>query len=249
MKLKSFRVMDFRSVKDSGWIDSEQITALIGTNESGKTNILLPLWKLNPADEGIIDLKDDLPRDMYHIYREANPKPVFIQAKYVLTEEEKEDLVDIAGHEPEEFSEIIVSKDYDDNYFWDFPYEREFETSNIDKAKNLILSCKEKLDNIKDFENKAESARFNKAFDILCKAENVFNDQNNTIETLKKSSDILQQFTDDIKTSMVCAAMSELLQKVSDLIGDADKTALKDVESVITYIKDNMPKYVYYSNY
>ena len=43
MKLTSFRVTEFRSVKDSGWIDAEDVTALIGTNESGKTNILLPL--------------------------------------------------------------------------------------------------------------------------------------------------------------------------------------------------------------
>lgn len=57
MILDSFRVTEFRSVQDSGWIDAEQITALIGTNESGKTNILLPLWKLNPANEGKIDLR------------------------------------------------------------------------------------------------------------------------------------------------------------------------------------------------
>lgn len=56
MKLLKFRVTEFRSVLDSGWIEVENITALIGTNESGKTNILLPLWKLNPADEGEIDL-------------------------------------------------------------------------------------------------------------------------------------------------------------------------------------------------
>ena len=74
MILKSFRVTEFRSVKDSGWIDAESITALIGTNESGKTNILLPLWKLNPADEGKIDLKTDLPRDKYHLYRSASPQ-------------------------------------------------------------------------------------------------------------------------------------------------------------------------------
>ena len=52
MLLTKFRVTEFRSVQDSGWIDTEQITALIGTNESGKTNIMLPLWKLNPAAEG-----------------------------------------------------------------------------------------------------------------------------------------------------------------------------------------------------
>lgn len=74
MKLLKFRVTEFRSVLDSGWIEVENITALIGTNESGKTNILLPLWKLNPADEGEIDLQDDLPRDKYHEYRNSKPK-------------------------------------------------------------------------------------------------------------------------------------------------------------------------------
>ena len=41
MVLHSFRVKEFRSVQDSGWIDAEQITALIGTNESGKSIIAI----------------------------------------------------------------------------------------------------------------------------------------------------------------------------------------------------------------
>lgn len=51
MLLVKFRVTEFRSVQDSGWIDAEQITALIGTNESGKEKInrspyirLMQLW-------------------------------------------------------------------------------------------------------------------------------------------------------------------------------------------------------------
>ena len=36
----------------SGWIEVDNVTSLIGTNESGKTNLLLPLWKLNPAKDG-----------------------------------------------------------------------------------------------------------------------------------------------------------------------------------------------------
>ncbi len=49
MKLTRFKVTNFRSVADSGWIEVDAVTALIGVNESGKTNLLLPLWKLNPA--------------------------------------------------------------------------------------------------------------------------------------------------------------------------------------------------------
>ena len=42
MKLKQFCVTNFRSVENSGWIEAEKVTALIGVNESGKTNLLLP---------------------------------------------------------------------------------------------------------------------------------------------------------------------------------------------------------------
>jgi predicted ATPase len=54
VRLIRFRVRDFRSVVDSDWIEVERVTALIGVNEPGKTNLLLPLWKLNPAREGEI---------------------------------------------------------------------------------------------------------------------------------------------------------------------------------------------------
>jgi len=52
MRLERFRVENFRSVDDSEWVDVDPVTAFIGVNESGKTNLLLPLWKLNPAREG-----------------------------------------------------------------------------------------------------------------------------------------------------------------------------------------------------
>ena len=66
MKLKRFRVTNFRSIADTGWIDANRVTALIGTNESGKSNILLALWKLKPVRDGQIDLKIDAPRKSYN---------------------------------------------------------------------------------------------------------------------------------------------------------------------------------------
>ena len=55
MRLTRFLVTNFRSVENSGWIDVDNVTALIGVNESGKTNLLVPLWKLNPATGGEIE--------------------------------------------------------------------------------------------------------------------------------------------------------------------------------------------------
>lgn len=145
MLLTKFRVTEFRSVEDSGWIDVEQITALIGTNESGKTNIMLPLWKLNPAAEGKIDLQDDLPREKYHIYRKADVKPVFIRAQYTLNPDEQTDLAKIIHCKPSEICSVIVSKDFDNNLFFEFPNEPEHNEGEdsfveIDGVKAYISS-------------------------------------------------------------------------------------------------------------
>src|SRR5689334_3104150 len=48
MRLSKFRVTNFRSVNDSGDIRVDRLTALVGRNESGKSNLLLALASLNP---------------------------------------------------------------------------------------------------------------------------------------------------------------------------------------------------------
>jgi hypothetical protein len=38
--LSRYRVSNFRSVSNSGWLSVDSVTALIGVNESGKTNLM-----------------------------------------------------------------------------------------------------------------------------------------------------------------------------------------------------------------
>ena len=145
MLLSRFRVTEFRSVQDSGWIDAEQITALIGTNESGKTNVMLPLWKLNPAADGEINLQDDLPRDKYHVYRNAEQKPIFIRAQYSLNGDEQAELAKIIRCDPTVLSAVIVERDFDGNYSYIFPNEPEHKNEedsfvDIDGVTEYIAS-------------------------------------------------------------------------------------------------------------
>lgn len=74
--------MNFRSVEDSGWIDCDDITTLVGINESGKSNLLLALWKLNPAREGAIDELHDLPVSQLSILRDKLTDVKFISAEF-----------------------------------------------------------------------------------------------------------------------------------------------------------------------
>ncbi len=49
MELIKFRILNFRSINDSGEITVDRLTSLVGRNESGKSNLLLALATLNPA--------------------------------------------------------------------------------------------------------------------------------------------------------------------------------------------------------
>ena len=51
MRLVSFRVTKYRSIEDSGEVNvDENITTFVGINESGKTNLMRALKKLNQND-------------------------------------------------------------------------------------------------------------------------------------------------------------------------------------------------------
>lgn len=63
MKLKSFQVRMFRNVLDSGLVPIEDVTALVGKNESGKSALLSALHSLNPAKpDAPLDIDDEYPR-------------------------------------------------------------------------------------------------------------------------------------------------------------------------------------------
>jgi len=68
MKLKRARVTNYRSVKDSGWIDFEPgKTIFVGPNEAGKSAILRALQQINaPKDVTNFDPLRDYPRGEYN---------------------------------------------------------------------------------------------------------------------------------------------------------------------------------------
>jgi energy-coupling factor transporter ATP-binding protein EcfA2 len=120
MRLKSYHVWNFRSVDDSGPIDVDDVTALIGTNESGKTNLLLPLWKFNPAKDGAIIPTADFPRKKYNDFRELEKKPLFIEAVFSVPDELAAKLSKLTGFPADMFSEVKFKKYLDKRRGVDF---------------------------------------------------------------------------------------------------------------------------------
>ena len=54
--------------EETDWINVNDVTALVGGNESCKTSLLRALWKLKPGRENIVlDAQAEFPRHRYTI--------------------------------------------------------------------------------------------------------------------------------------------------------------------------------------
>ncbi len=88
MRLVKYKVHNFRSVKNTDWIDvAPEVTCFVGPNESGKSNLLIALSMLT-EDSGEFDIYKNYPRNQYPEADNENKKSTpFIQALFELDEE------------------------------------------------------------------------------------------------------------------------------------------------------------------
>ncbi|MBS3947904.1 MAG: ATP-binding protein [Dethiobacter sp.] len=112
MKLKAFRVLFYRSILDSGWIDVDDITVIVGKNESGKTALLKALHKFNPFNPEPYNIDREWPRGHR---RERSPDAVVVEARFEFTDAEKAQVHDLcpANVTP---SGVQISKTYNGDF-------------------------------------------------------------------------------------------------------------------------------------
>ncbi|VAV83701.1 hypothetical protein MNBD_DELTA01-929, partial [hydrothermal vent metagenome] len=66
MEFKQFRVFNYRNINDSGLIDVNQITAFVGQNEAGKSNLFEALYRVHPFDKNAVyNIEEDWPVDRW----------------------------------------------------------------------------------------------------------------------------------------------------------------------------------------
>ena len=65
MKMKKFRVENYKKVQDTDWVSCSELTAFVGKNESGKSAIFRGISKLNPSDNEKYDGLKEFPRRYY----------------------------------------------------------------------------------------------------------------------------------------------------------------------------------------
>ena len=87
MQLTHFKVTKYRNVWDSGWIEVNKITAFVGQNEAGKSNLFEALYRINPfIPNEAYNIDEDWPVDDWG---NKDASAIVCEAKFLLSTEER----------------------------------------------------------------------------------------------------------------------------------------------------------------
>ncbi len=116
MKLTEFKIENYRSIRDSGWVKIDDIAVIVGKNESGKTSLLKALWKFNPYDKSGYNIDREWPRG--HRKEKSYDKTV-ATCRFTFSPEERKQLEE--AHETAKgIDSVEIRRTYKGEYFYTF---------------------------------------------------------------------------------------------------------------------------------
>lgn len=247
MKLINYRVTNFRSVKDSGEIEAGDVAALIGVNESGKTNLLLPLWKLNPAREGEIQPTSDYPKTMFADVRAKPGEFRFISADFDASSL-KDKLVTLTKLDPEQLVAVRVGRYFDGKYEVSFPLyvpKTTVAASDIAGELTALHTAVERTDPLKS----EEPLKTTIIDAVRAMAESMSQDW--AAHELDTAIESLRKLLPDqpAKTSTIVPRVQQTLDVLTAWLSHIRAPSPEDIEGVRDLVLGALPKFVYYSNY
>ena len=242
--LMSYRVSNFRSVTDSGWLCLDRVTALIGVNESGKTNLLLPLWKLNPASGGEIEPIADYPKALFATIRNAPEQFQFITAEFN-TGAESVRLAELAGIPEPQARRVSVARLYNGSWQIAFPDFARNDDTSVHEARAALDAAQEHLETVADPLQPQALARVR---DLIADLESLAKVTANDLRLARNSIAALIP-----EEPPATSAVIPLLRALQKSLGQhmaammAPDPATRD--EIRRAVIERLPRFVYYSNY
>lgn len=248
MQLTRFRVTDFRSVADSGWIEAERVTALIGVNESGKTNLLLPLWKLNPAREGEIKPTSDYPKSNYTAVR-ANPGDTrFISAEFDCSDCADE-LSRLSGINRELLEIVQVYRYFDGTYWLKFPKHQARTEVPAEDIRIVVEEARSEISSLTPLAKEAAvKPDLLSALDqaLEAAAQQAWSATRIEAEIAKLSS---AKPDAPAATSSIVPRFQQLIDALKAKAAELKAPPPEKINAVFDLVIAKLPRFVYYSNY
>ena len=163
MKLISAQVFEYKCIKDSNKVEFENVTCLVGKNESGKTTFLQALAKINPLYDNNDEFKPntDFPKSQLHDYKtkkknDENFRVEAIEATFNLTQEEFEKIEKKHGKGILASDKVKISKYYEDGrMYFNFDVDEKKAMDFLIKAIDLFVKDSTIYSSLNEDEKKA----------------------------------------------------------------------------------------------
>ncbi|WP_035290215.1 AAA family ATPase [Brevibacillus thermoruber] len=249
MKLLRFRVYDFRSVKDSGWIECDDVTTLVGVNEAGKSNLLLALWKLKPAKGGEIDLLADLPRKRYSELRDKKEKPIFIETEFELSQNLILKIVKITGAEYEDVRIASISRDFNGTYYIGFPYAKGISSINSQDVRSILENALTSIEPLEEAGKTEQGIKEEACYRISKALESIGDKEKLLAKDITTVIDCLNLSSKPMKSSHIRPIILEAQKEIGNFKSLLEKPNPSSFQEARDIVLEELPSFVYYSNY
>ena len=195
MKLREFRVREFRSIWDSGPIQvDDKATCLVGKNEAGKTALLTALYRTNPIipEDAVFEEVYDYPKREVEDYRFAveskeRDAAVVVECLYELEDDDSEAVTSIFG------SKVLKDKTFIRKTYYG-KENNTFQLVTDERAARLHLASNSALSN--ELKKTLKKAKDWKTFaSVLNAAE--------TTEAIKKLKEIVTKILEQSLSSYI----------------------------------------------
>ncbi|MCY3005078.1 MAG: AAA family ATPase [Planctomycetota bacterium] len=245
MKLVTFEIRDFKSVRYSTPVEVGDVTCLVGKNESGKTSILQALYKLNPVvpEHAKFDVTDEYPRSEVEEYRqrvedEEIKAAIVVRAKYNLETEEVKKAEAMFGEGVLPEAIVKLSKGYDNTLYVDLKVNEAVAVSTLVKNHKLP----------KEVAEAATACQTIAALTAFLDADAEARQEK--YAAAKAQAEALAD--PDAKTKAIheadLLAESEASKKLKGLLTSISTTGLS-IYIWTTYLKPTWPKFLYFDEY
>lgn len=154
MLLREFGVVRFRNVLDSGAIPVEEdVTCLVGKNESGKTALLQALERLNPARTATFELESQYPRWRMVADRKSGEaeKAKPITAVFELEDDDRVAIEELVGPGVVKADTVEVSRSYEGTRYLSVTPDEGKAVANVIKSVGVSPTTKKLLDDMSSF--------------------------------------------------------------------------------------------------
>jgi len=244
MRLTSFCVKKYRSIEDSGEIPvDDKVTTFVGINESGKTNVMRALRKLNNKNDTKFKRLTENP--IWH-FKEWDPEEIFITGKFTLDEDEKAKVSELDS-EYSDLTEISFSRNKKMDLICHFK-EKEQTALPFPPFQEKYLIPIQSL--IQAIDPATIDDGVNQKNNITSLFENIgtgFEESLNigkpeVLATIKERTEQLKQGLEPIAPKHDNSEIIGLIDKISEEITE---DASEDIKN---YLIERLPRFIYFEN-